>query len=366
MGMKRRVRWQRWLGRAPKMAADNNRRYAIGEVSPAGEYRHGVVRVRRARVCAVWARDSGRLVLGVDGAEALELVPNRAQAVLVRVELEGDAEYSGTSRGDYQWFFERYDLLTGDRLSSMKLESFGWLVAITFSKRERGTIARVRCGDETGGYSIWVELLETGDREVLSPAERKHGPKAKTAKEEAENVFTTLERLAELAELSDALAASVAANPVADAELLSKLALHPSASVRRQVAGHGRADLETQLLLLKDPERDVRCALVGVRQPYDPNTKRFGPRPRRSLELLAILATDADLLVRKRLASKQHIPEEIERALAADRDAGVRRALAASRITMPTDLIDALASDRSALVRAAAARLQRRENPEDR
>ena len=365
MGLKRRARWEKWHGQTPTFPTGGDR-YAIGEVTPSGEYRHGVVRVARSASRGVWARDTGRLVLGIDGAEVLELVPNCAQAALVRVELKSDAAHSGTSRRDYQWFFERYDLATGERLGSLKLEPFGWLVAITFSKRERGEIARVRCGDESGGYSIWVELSDAGDREVGSPSERKHGPKAKTAKQEAENLFTSLERLAELAEISEALAVSVAANPVADVKLLGKLAQHQDASIRREVARHGVVDLETQRLLANDPDRDVRRALVGVRQPYDPVGKKYLARPRRPLEILAILATDTDPLVRKRLASKQHIPQQIERTLASDPNADVRRALAASRITMQVDLIDVLRSDRSAVVREAAARLRPRANPDDR
>jgi hypothetical protein len=371
---------------------NDERGYRLASAKRDDVFVHGRVRVR-PEADRVVVDQEGNVVLQVPGASVAEFVPGRQEVAFVTRTLRENAESGGTARDDYRWFFERYSLPEGKRLSRCEVARrwiVGWPVAIVFAKKDKGRIARVRCRDEDGGYSCFIELSADGDREVGTPAERAGKVKAVVAKKRAVNLYTTPEELAALAAQSDALAAAVATNARTPADLLDTLASHPNVEVRSAVARHAALPKAARERLAADPEPAVRSALLNPDNAFwdaaaekfvyrkrdraladrsvedpDPAVRTAAARATRDEGVLCRLARDPDVRVRM-ACIRWGIPVSVERILAADSSAKVRLKLAESRAPRKcgrAENIDGAALafllvDSSARVRAAAALLK--------
>lgn len=91
----------------------------------------------------LWDHATGAALFVIEGAELLELLPGRAEVGVIRV--------------DDVWHFERYQVPSGDRVSSLAIPealSHGWPSSLAAA----GGLVTVWCGDEEEPYRFHIKL----------------------------------------------------------------------------------------------------------------------------------------------------------------------------------------------------------------
>ena len=167
----------------------------------------------------------------------------------------------------------------------------------------------------------------------------KRHPTVRGLQKEAE-VSTDEARLSELASSQfPSVLTSVAHNPSAPVELLTRLSEDSDWGVRRGVAGNSSTPVEALMRLAEDSDSGVRRGVAG-------NSST-------PVEVLMRLAEDSDSGVRRWVVTNPSTPVEVLMRLAEDSDSGVRQGVAGNSST-PGEVLMRLAEDSDFGVREAA------------
>ncbi len=114
----------------------------------------------------VWDNKSGKVLLVVDGAEHIRIVPGRQEAFAVRT--EGGRSSKGV------WYLERYELPSGTRLTSVPVRgySYGWVGHVEIAEQRDGLVATVTVGDEDRTSRFKVRIASGREPDTLVEAKR--------------------------------------------------------------------------------------------------------------------------------------------------------------------------------------------------